>query len=275
MPFVATESGVSLHYEVQGEGFPLVFVHGWGMSGRVWRFQAEEFWSSYKVITIDLRGHGDSAIQEGQGLTMPDLSGDVATLFRHLDLTDATLIGWSLGAQVALEAFRLIGDRLASLVLVGGTPRFSAGDGFEFGLHPEEVRGMALRIKRDRSRAMGDFFRRMFIDGEMAPEQNQRVVKDIIIPSKQPELSILLQALTALAESDQRAILPTISIPVLLMHGAADATCLPAASRYMADRISNAELVIIDGCGHAPFMSNPEIFNLVLGTFLARVYGRD
>ncbi|GAM08062.1 AB hydrolase superfamily protein YisY [Geobacter sp. OR-1] len=272
MPFITTENGVAIHYEDHGAGRPLVFIHGWGMSGRVWKFQVDAFKSGYRIITLDLRGHGESVLPEDAGLSMPDIAGDIGQLFADLNLADATLIGWSLGAQVALEAFRLAGSRLSALVLTGGTPRFSAGEGYEFGLPPVEVRGMALRIKRDRSKTMGDFFRRMFVEGEMTKEQNQRVVKEIVIPSRQPESAILLRALETLAESDQREILTAIGIPVLLIHGAADTTCLPDASRFMAARIRNAELCIIDGCGHAPFMSKPDEFNRLLGGFLARVY---
>jgi pimeloyl-[acyl-carrier protein] methyl ester esterase len=161
------------------------------------------------------------------------------------------------------------------MVLSSGTPRFSSGDGYDFGLPPVEVRGMALRIKRDRSRTMGDFFRGMFVEGEMTSEQNQRVVKEIIIPSRQPDTLILLKALESLAEFDQRCILPIIDIPVLLIHGSKDSTCLPDASRYMAEKVHNAELSIMEGCGHAPFMSKPQEFNKLLSGFLARVYDRD
>jgi pimeloyl-[acyl-carrier protein] methyl ester esterase len=242
------------------------------MSGRVWRFQVDEFASSYRVITIDLRGHGDSSLPTNAGFAMPELAADIKALFQKLDIRKATLIGWSLGTQVALEAFGMVADRLSTIVLSGGTPRFSSGNGYEFGLPPVEVRGMALRIKRDRSRTMGDFFRGLFVEGEMTSEQNQRVVKEIIIPSSQPDTPILLKALESLAEADQREILPTISLPVLLIHGALDATCLPDASRYMAEKLLNAELSIMDGCGHAPFMSKPDEFNRLLSGFLARVY---
>lgn len=272
MPFITTDSGVSIHYEERGTGHPLVFIHGWGMSGRVWEFQAELFASLFRVITLDLRGHGDSSLPEGAGFAMAGLAGDVASLLKNLYLANATLIGWSLGAQVALEAVSASRDRLSALVLSGGTPRFSSGDGFDFGLPPQEVRGMALRVKRDRTRTMGDFFRNMFVDGEMTAEQNQRVVKEIIIPSKQPDTAILLQALDTLATSDQREILPTLHIPVLVIHGAEDATCLPDASRYMAGKIRGAELALMDGCGHAPFLSKPDEFNRLLSGFLGRVY---
>jgi len=275
VPFITTENGLKLHYEDAGVGHPIVFIHGWGMSARVWKFQAEEFASSYRVISVDLRAHGESEVPGDNCFAMSDFATDVFTLFNRLDLRYATLVGWSLGAQVALESFKLISPRLSSIVLSGGTPRFSSGNGYEFGLPPVEVRGMALRIKRDRVKTMGDFFRGMFVEGEMTGEQNQRIVKEIIIPSRQPETKILLRVLETLSESDQREILPMIDIPVLLIHGAKDTTCLPEASRYMAGNIRNAQLAIIEESGHAPFMSKPADFNKLITEFLARVYARD
>lgn len=272
MPYLATESGVTIHYDDQGEGRPLVFIHGWGMSSRVWRFQAERFAPSYRVITIDLRGHGESGLPEGEGLSMADLAADVAALFRELDLERAVLVGWSLGALVCLKSYGSVRDRLAALVLVGGTPRFTAGDGYESGLQPADVRGMALRVRRDRAKTMGEFFRGMFTDRELSREQNRRLVTEIVIPSRQPDTPILLKSLEILASSDQREVLPLIDLPVMLIHGSDDTICLPAASRYMAERIPGSELAIIDGCGHAPFMSMPDRFNAAFDGFLERVY---
>lgn len=206
---------------------------------------------------------------------MNELVADLAALFERLELQRTTLVGWSLGAQVALEAFPVLRERLAALVLVGSTPRFTSAEGFGYGLSPADVRGMALRLKRDHSRAMGDFFKGMFAPGEMTPEQYQRVVKEIVIPSRQPSPETALKALGALAEADQRPILPQVDRPVLLIHGSQDTICLPSASGFMAKILPDAVLEPMEGCGHAPFMTRPGEFNSLLTRFLERAYGRD
>lgn len=101
MPFLETSGSVALHYDEAGEGFPLVFIHGWAMSGNVWAYQrplAERF----RVITLDLRGHGKSS--PASSYAFGDFASDVALLFDRLGLRRAALVGWSLGAQVALES---------------------------------------------------------------------------------------------------------------------------------------------------------------------------
>jgi pimeloyl-[acyl-carrier protein] methyl ester esterase len=272
MPFITAADNTPLYYETVGRGRPLVFIHGWAMSGRVWHFQAEAFARDRQVIVPDLRGHGSSGPGSAPSLCMADFAGDLVALFTALDLEGATLVGWSMGAQVVLAAFPALRERIAALVLVGGTPRFTAADDYPFGLPPVEARGMALRLKRDYARTMGDFFKAMFVEGELVGEQYQRVVREIVIPGRRPEPEAALKALAALTAADQRPLLAGIDRPVLLVHGTADGICLPGASLFMAGQLPDATLALLEGYGHAPFISSPALFDPFLVRFLERVY---
>ncbi|MEI8355323.1 MAG: alpha/beta fold hydrolase [Deltaproteobacteria bacterium] len=274
MPFFETPSGVTIRYETRGAGPPLVFLHGWAMSGRVWRYQAELLASSFRIITMDLRGHGESS-STVTGRTIEDFAGDCVELFDRLDLHDATLTGWSMGAQVALRAFDRIGKRVAALVLVGGTPIFTATDDFPSALPPEEARGMAIRLRRNYAKTMNDFIDGMFAEGELSAESYQRIVREIFTGGRLPEPGVALKALDALVSSDLRPLLPEISVPVLLLHGERDTISLPDASRYMMAHLPHAVLQIMEGAGHAPFLSRPAEFNSLMSLFLEKVYGVD
>ena len=269
MPFVETADGVTIHYEVKGAGPPLVFIHGWAMSGRVWRFQADGLEDVFRIVTIDLRGHGLST--PADDYSFDALGADVAGVCAHLDLSGMVLVGWSLGSQVALASVSLLRERLAGLVLVGGTPRFTAGADFPHGLPAVEVRGMGVRLKRDYQRTLGEFFRNMFAPGELRREQENRIAHEIVMGGRPPDPTAALRTLHTLAQADLRPLLPAISCPTLLIHGACDAICLPGASRYMADRLPRAELLMLPGVGHAPFLSSPDRFNEVLRGFRARL----
>ncbi len=179
-----------------------------------------------------------------------------------------------MGAQVVLQAFESLRPRLAALVLVGGTPRFSAGDDYPHGLPPAEVKGMGIRLKRDYQKTMGDFFRSMFAAGEPDPEQYQRIVHEVVMKGRSPERQAAIESLQVLAEADLRPLLSRIDRPVLLIHGSSDSICLPAASIYMAENLPLARLQIIDGSGHAPFMSRPAEFNHLVETFLREINDR-
>jgi pimeloyl-[acyl-carrier protein] methyl ester esterase len=272
MPFLETPGGVSIHYEECGAGRPLVLVHGWATSGVVWRFQ-ESLAETCRLITVDLRGHGRSG-SPPSGYGLIDLTDDLVTLFVELSLNDAVLLGWSLGAQVTLAAFPHLRERLTGLVLVGGTPRFTQADDYDYGLPPSEPRGMGVGVRRDFQKTMGGFFRRMFAPEELTREQENRIAREVVIPGRLPEPDVALATLDLLATADLRAILPAVDRPVLLIHGGADTICLPEASRYMAEQIPGARLVELAGVGHAPFLSRPEEFNRILSGFLEDLHGR-
>jgi len=146
MPFLETSPGVKIYYDDIGAGRPLVMLHGWGMSQRVWEFQ-RELADSCRLVLADLRGHGRSGTS-ANGFSLDDLAGDLVRLFNHLALQNAYLLGWSLGSLVALAAFPEIRERLAGLILVGATPRFTATDGYPHGLPAKEPRGIGLRLRR-------------------------------------------------------------------------------------------------------------------------------
>lgn len=275
MAYLTSHDGCRIHFSDIGAGPPLVLVHGWAMSSRVWQFQVEGLASICRVVAVDLRGHGLSEPHPSKPLTLSDISSDLVSLFDHLDLNNAVLAGWSLGSQAVLGAVPALRGRLAGVALVGGTPRFTSCDGYGFGLPAKEVRGMILRLKRDYSRAMGDFFRGMFADGELTREQNQRMVREIVIPGRQPAPAIALQGLEILAETDLREILPRIDRPVILLHGSEDTICPTSVAGYMAGRIPGAQLELFAGCGHAPFISRPERFNRILAEFLEKVHASD
>lgn len=272
MPFIETAPGVCIHYESIGEGLPLVFIHGWSMSGNVWKLQAEDLASSYRFITIDLRGHGESSGSAGT-FTFEDFAADTAELFTRLELYEAVLIGWSMGVQVAIQVCERIREHLKALVFVSGTPRFTMSDDYPFGLSPMETRGMALRLKRNYTRTMEEFFNGMFAEGEFSRAMNPALLREVVTGGKLPDPGAALKSLDTLASGDLRMLLQGIDVPVLLVHGSEDTVTMPAASLYMKEHLPRATLEIILGAGHAPFLSRPQYFNSLIRMFLEEIYG--
>src|SRR3981081_3934650 len=86
---------------ISGQGFPLVFVHGFTTTSEFWREQAEEFSKAYRVIRINLPGHGTSPAPTARGYHLEDFVEDVAWVFRELSIEKAVLIGLSMGGIVA------------------------------------------------------------------------------------------------------------------------------------------------------------------------------
>ena len=267
MPDTLTHETCDLSWEDTGAGPTLLFIHGWAMSGRVWRYQREQLAADHRIITLDFRGHGASSVPT-TGPTIDDFAADIEALLTRLDLNQVTLVAWSMGVSATLRAFPALRDRISNLILVGGTPRFTASGNFPHGLAPDEARGMAIRLKRQYGRTMEEFFRGMFAEGEVASDQYQQIVQDIVKGGNLPEPRVALRSLESLAATDLRSSLAAVDCPTLLIHGEEDHICLPGASRYMAEQIPQARLELLPGIGHAPFLSRPTRFNNLILNYI-------
>lgn len=274
MPYLETNNSVTIHYEDRGSGHPLLFVHGWSMAGPAWRFQESYFHDHFRCICVDLRGHGCSSSPE-TGYGIADFVSDLTSLCEQLDLRRATLVGWSMGAIIAIAAYPKLRSRLGSLVLVSGTPKFTSSEDYPFGLPERETRGLSLRLRRNPEQAFAAFYRMMFTQEESGGAISEYPDSDVVPLLRTPPNSAALQSLDTLAAADVRDLLPTISVPALLIHGNRDIICPAGASNYMTERITGSSLEIIDGAGHAPFLTRQEEFNRLMGDFLERVYAVD
>jgi pimeloyl-ACP methyl ester esterase len=272
MPWYENGAGDSLWYEESGTGPPLVLLHGWCMSSSVWRPQIEKLSDTFRVIAPDLAGHGRSA-SSVDGCRFDGFAADIVALFRYLDLTDALLAGWSLGAQAALQAFGPLRERIAGLVLISATPRFTATADFPWGLAPVEADGMALKLRRNAARALEGFTARMFAPDELNDPALAALVHDLLAAIPIPESGVALQCLKALVEADMRDLLPAIDRPTLIVNGDRDVICLPEASAFLDQQIASSRRVVIQGCGHAPFLTRSREFDACLMDFSRRVRG--
>jgi non-heme chloroperoxidase len=256
------EDGSVIVYSDHGEGIPVLLLHGWMMSRRVWYFQ-ESLSDHFRVIKIELSGHGDSRESE---FSYDSCLKDIAELLAYLKIDRVVVTGWSMGAQIAIRFNSVTSLRVAGMILVGGTPCFCKQSDFAFGVPKSEVRSMAQRLKRDYESTAGEFFKGMFTEGEISKPDLVRIANNAI--GRLPDYSVAVSALNELVESDLRSLLPGISVPVLLVHGADDKICLPGASGLMSSMIPRASLKMFAGTGHAPFLSRPERFNSLITGFI-------
>jgi len=248
--------GRQLAWREAGHGPALVLLHGWSMSSAVFAEVMEEMSDGFRVLAPDLRGHGAS--DPGAGYGLADFAADLAEWIGAIDLRDTALLGWSLGGQVALELFPAVRDRLRRLILVGTTPRFTAGDGWNEGLPGVQVRAMARDLKRSYARTMGDFFALQFAGEDLHRERYRRIVEFAVRKGCLPAPEVALAALETLRLADQREALHAIDCPTLVLHGALDRITLPGAAEFLAERLPVAELELLTGTGHAPFLSRPQ-----------------
>lgn len=270
MPWYENRKGEQLWYEDQGTGCPVVLVHGWCMSSAVWKYQFDDLAASVRLLAPDLRGHGRSRGISGH-LDFESFTNDLVDLFDRLNLEKVVLVGWSMGGQIALQSFAELSGRLAGMVLVSATPRFTAADDFPHALADNEASGMRLKVQRNTQRALDGFYSRLFAEGELESHSSSSKIKQLLSSIPSPDTAAVLDALDALARTDMRPMLASITIPTLILNGAQDRICLPQASSYLKEKIPEAEQAVFPDCGHAPFLTQSDQFNTEIIRFARSV----
>jgi 3-oxoadipate enol-lactonase len=225
---------------ISGQGFPLVFVHGFTTTSEFWREQAEEFSKAYRVIRINLPGHGASPAPTSRSYCLEDFVEDVARVFRELSIEKAVLIGLSMGGIVAQKFALKYGHLLKALVLVDTTAH---------GIGPDATDDAFLAVadKQGYKKAVQDLSDISF-SSSASPALLEWARREVI---QTPEF-VARAAVRSLNDADTRG---SLSKP-------------PQESEILAKGISDSTLALIPGAGHFSMLENPVAFNRILRGFL-------
>jgi len=263
-----TPDGVKLNFKMAGSGKPLLFLHGWAMCSRVWKYQLKWFAREYQVIALDLRGHGRSEGPDGD-YSFLSLSQDLIQFIEGLRLERLTLVGWSLAVPLILKLFNSPLLSVDSLVLVDGTPTFVANEQFPHGLPFLVVKRMLKLVNSNFEQALRVFHHLLLSEKEGEMENKDEIWDLLTNKHYIPKQGVAGKLLISLANEDLRGAMGNITVPTLLMHGGEDKICPPGAAQYMKEHLKSAEIVLFPGAGHAPFLTQPNAFNQRLNYFLS------
>ena len=272
---VGTENStpIELYYEDHGAGRPVVLIHGWPLSGRSWEAQVPALVDAgYRVITYDRRGFGKSS-QPWNGYDYDTFAADLKALLDHLDVTDATLVGFSMGGG---EVVRYIGrygtDRVSRAVLAAAVPPYlyKSDDNPEGGLDDATIAQFEEGVKGDRAAFIDGFATTFYSAGDklvISEQQRQYAVSLAAVASPKGTLDCI----AAFGRTDFREDVAKIGIPTLVIHGDSDAVVpFEVSGKRSAEAIPGAELVVIEGGPHGINATHPAEFNKALLAFLAR-----
>ena len=261
-------NGVELSVEAAGVGPPIVFVHGWSMSGRFFERQLRGLPAGHRVVVPDLRGHGRSE-KALHGHTVPSYARDLQALLVQLGVQRPVLVGWSMGAMVAYEFIRLFGPgSVAGLVVVDQPPSDFAWDGYEFGVFTlDALRELNEQVQTDQRAAVGEFVQLML----HKPDNDTIAWMTAEILQVPPVIASTI--LTDQTLRDYRELLPQLAVPALVAFGEDDKLTSPRAGEYIAQLIPGARLVTFAESSHCPFWEESEAFNRVLEEFAGRLAG--
>ena len=272
---VGTENGapIELHYEDYGAGKPVVLIHGWPLSGRSWENQVPALVEAgRRVISYDRRGFGSSS-QPWGGYDYDTFAADLKALMEHLDLREATLVGFSMGGG---EVVRYLGkygsERVAKAVLAAAVPPylFKSADNPEGGLDDAAIAGFQAGVTGDRLAFLDQFTTNFFsAGGELKVSQAQREYARDIAAFASPKGT--LDCITAFGRTDFRGDVAKVTVPTLVIHGDSDAIVpFEVSGKRSAAAIAGSELVVIEGGPHGINASHAQKFNSALLAFLAR-----
>ena len=241
---------------ISGQGFPLVFVHGFTTTSEFWREQTEEFSKAYRVIRINLPGHGASPALMSRGYCIEDFVEDVDRVFRELSIEKAILIGLSMGGIVAQKFALKYRHLLKALVLADTTAH---------GIGPDATDDafFAVADKQGCKKAVQDLSDISFTSSASAA-MLEWARREVI---QTPEF-VARAAVRSLNDADARGSLSQIKVPTLVIAGEEDRVTPPQDSEILAKGISDSTLSLIPGAGHFSMLDNPVAFNLILRTFL-------
>ena len=271
---VTTESNnpVEIYYEDHGSGKPIVLIHGWPLSGRSWEAQVPALVAAgYRVITYDRRGFGWSS-QPWSGYDYDTLAADLHGLMTHLNLKNATLVGFSMGGgEVARYVTTYGTERVAKTVFAGAVPPYlyRSDDNPDGGLDDATIAQFKAGVTTDRM-AFLDTFTTLFFSagGKQQVSEAQRVYARDIAAFASPKGT--LDCIHAFSYTDFRADLAKFNLPTLVIHGDSDAIVPFEVSGARAHKvIAGSRLHVVKGAPHGFNLSHAAEFNKALLEFLA------
>ncbi|MFE6077388.1 alpha/beta fold hydrolase [Paenibacillus sp. NPDC057886] len=263
---------IELYYEDHGEGKPIILIHGWPLSGRSWEKQVPALIEAgYRVITYDRRGFGQSS-QPWDGYDYDTFASDLHKLILHLDLRDATLVGFSMGGGEVARYVGIYGtERVSKAVFAGAVPPYlyKSEDNPQGGLDDATIAEFQNGVKGDRIAFLDGFTNNFFAAGDrtdLVSEPFRQYNRDIAVLAS-PKGT--LDCIAAFALTDFRQELEKFDIPTLVIHGDSDAVVpLEVSGQRTHESIPSSRLVVVEGGPHGFNATHPEAFNAALIEFL-------
>ena len=261
--------GGTLEFDDQGNGPVMVFMHGWSLGKEAFAIQRRELSGRYRVIVPDMRGHGNSKrFEQGDGIDT--LAGDLEQLLVALDLRDAILVGWSMGALVAWQVAQgPQRDRIRGIVTIDMVPRVLNGTGWQHGLragtHLYDI-DIDLTKMRDDWRAFTHAYVPMVFASGKAIERRE-LIEDMLELVSDNDLDSMTNLWHALVHADYVDTVQKLGVPTLITYGALSQIYAEDAAVWMDEHIPHSRRVRFAESGHAPHLEEPQRFNQVLADF--------
>jgi pimeloyl-[acyl-carrier protein] methyl ester esterase len=241
---------MALYSETTGSGRPLVLLHGWGMNAAVWQPLLPLLQQQWEVTNIELPGHGGS-----DSLPLESNVDDWADACLQTAPPQAVWMGWSLGAQIALQAALKEPQRLMALVMLAGTPCFVRRSDWPCGMAESDLLQFGDALLTDPAQTLLRFLG-LQVRGSQQPREVLRKLKASVSMRPAASVHALQAGLQLLLQTDQRSRLHRLEMPSLWFYGEHDKLVKAATAGCVRQLLADARIEMIDDAGHAPFLSH-------------------
>jgi 2-succinyl-6-hydroxy-2,4-cyclohexadiene-1-carboxylate synthase len=261
-----------LRWEVRerGTGRPLLLLHGFTGRGTAWGSHATAFARTFRVVTVDLPGHGRTGVAAPDRMTVEQTADDLATILRQADAAPADVLGYSLGARIALRLAVAHPEAVSRLVLE--SPSAGLATAAERGARRAADEALAERIESDGIDAFVTDWERqpVFASHASLPTARAARLRAMRLRNRPEGLAASLRGAGQGAMEPLFDRLVAVSAPTLVIAGALDERGR-ARAEQVAQAIPGARLAVIDNAGHTPHEEQPAIFRRTALDFLQEV----
>ncbi|MHB1083799.1 MAG: alpha/beta fold hydrolase [Thiobacillus sp.] len=239
----------------------LVLVHGWGMNARVFDTLAGLLDADFEVRALDLPGHGGrDALPHN---TLQSWADDLA----HLLPESTTVLGWSLGGQVAMRAALDHPDKVARLIMLSSTPKFVASADWNHGMAAADLQDFGAALIADPQTTLLRFLS-LQTHGMAGQKALLLHMRQMLLATPQTHGQTLLSGLAVLRDTDLRSEMPHLIQPALVIHGALDTLTPLAAGAWLAETLPCSQYVALPRAAHAPHLSHGDDVAAAIGRFV-------
>lgn len=251
-----------IFYNEQGEGKPLLLIHGFPLSHKIWEPQVEFFSkNSFRVITLDLRGFGNSTAT-GNSCSMDDFADDVISLLDHLKIEKCAIGGMSMGGYILLNLLERYPNRISSAIFIA--TKSSADDD----AMKEKRNNLITAAIGNGIKSVTDAFKNILF-AEQIYSENTSLVNEVEKIMLSTSMEGIIGGLTAIRDrKDYVSSLLDFNTPALVIHGDSDKAVPFDNAKITAQNLPNAKLKIIRNGGHMVNVELPEEVNEVIFKFL-------
>lgn len=271
--FIA-DDGETLHLRISGSGSPVLFLHGWTSSHTVWNPLLDGLMPHYRLLRPDARGHGGHRLNVTQTPDVARLARDVDNLLEHYGQEKLAVVGHSMGALTLWQYIRDHGcERLSHICIIDQSPKLVTDVSWANGIYGDfdAARSQALidHLERDFPEAVLQLIayglntraRETYERNSSGWQQSRQSLQRL---DPVPQIAVW----KSLVAADYRAVMPEITVPVLLAFGAQSNFYTAATAQFLLDYIPHAQLSLYEGADHCPMLLQPERFVSELMAFL-------